>query len=71
MNIYYSKENSMYWLEIDKGDIRIPFNEVSDKATDYNVVLFNSGVLVVSLWSSKAEEFMKLWSDENNKNNKE
>ena len=42
MNIYYSKENAMYWLEIDKGNIRIPFNEVSDKATDYNVVLFNS-----------------------------
>jgi hypothetical protein len=71
MNIYYSKENAMHWLEVDKGDIRIPFNEVSDKATDYNVVLFNSGVLVVSLWSSKAKEFMKLWIDENNKDNKD
>ena len=29
------------------------------------------GLLVASLWSSKAEEFMKLWSDENNKDNKE
>jgi type IV secretory pathway TrbL component len=75
MNIYrsiiHSKGLDTHWLEIDSASIRIPFNEVSDKATDYNVVLFNSGVLVVSLWSSKAKEFMKLWSDEINKDNNE
>mgnify|MGYP003624492536 CR=1 FL=1 len=70
-NLHYTKRPDTHWLEIDSASIRIPFDEVSDKATDYNVVLFNGGLLVASLWSSKAKEFMKLWSDENNKDNKD
>lgn len=70
MDIYYSEETATYWLEIDNSTIRIPFDEEPDRATDYNVVLFHQGAMVVSLWSSKAKEFRGLWNNRDNKNDK-
>ena len=72
MNIYrsinHSKGSDTHWLEIDSGSIRIPFSEVSEDASDYNVVLFNRGVLAVSLYRERAEEFIELWDNQNNNN---
>jgi hypothetical protein len=70
-SIYHSKGPDTHWLEIDSASIRIPFNEVSEDASDYNVVLFNRGVLAVSLYRERAKEFMELWDNKDNKDNKD
>jgi hypothetical protein len=68
MNIYYSKDINMHWLEIDKSTVRIPFNGEPDMEYS-NVTLMNHGTISVSLWEDKAIQFKELWENKDNNDN--
>lgn len=62
MKITYSKEIEMYWLELEHGGVRIPFDSIKDDYSIENVVLLQDKLTVVgSLWNESSFEFLNAW----------
>lgn len=70
MNIYYSEDNAMHWLEIDNSTIRIPFNCEPEMGNFSNVYLLFNDLVCGVLWDAKAIQFRELWNNRDNKNDK-
>ena len=61
MKITYSKEIEMYWLEVENGGVRIPFDSFKDDYAIENVALIQDKLIVGSLWNEASFEFLNAW----------
>jgi hypothetical protein len=54
--------DGVMWLELNQGDIRVPFDEVNSE-TMSNIMLSYKGIMTCSLWDGDARTFKALYEE--------